>query len=295
MNEYIEANRKHWNEVAPIHTGAISYDVPGFKAGKSSLNSVEREEVGDVQGKTLLHLQCQFGLDTLCWAREGAVVTGIDFSESAINQARELAKECGIASRFLVSDVYDLPDNLDGQFDIVFTSGGVLWWLPDLTRWAQIASSFVRPGGTFYIAEFHPFASVFDDAPDVDDLYVKYPYFSTPDQPLRFDKEHAYALRSVELVSREAEHVDFERLHVQALPACRLDRVGMERDGPIELLRPGMDEAPDRRDVLHGADLVVGVHHTDYGRVVRDRRRDGLRVKQATLIDGKEGHLVARP
>ena len=192
VNEYIEANRKHWNEVAPIHTGAISYDVPGFKEGKSSLNSVELDELGDVQGKTLLHLQCQFGLDTLCWAREGAVVTGVDFSESAIDQARELAEECGIASRFLVSDVYDLPDNLDGQFDIVFTSYGVLWWLPDVTRWAQIASSFVRPGGTFYIAEFHPFAHIFDDAPDVDDLHVKYPYFN-PGPPLRFDLEHAYA------------------------------------------------------------------------------------------------------
>ena len=192
VNEYIEANRKHWNEVAPIHTGAISYDVPGFKAGKSSLNSVELDELGDVQGKTLLQLQCQFGLETLSWAREGAVVTGIDFSASAIDYARALAEECDIPGRFLVSDVYDLPDNLDGQFDIVLTSYGVLWWLPDLTRWAQIASSFVRPGGTFYIAEFHPFAHVFDDAPDVDDLYVKYPYFS-PDQPLRFDLDHAYA------------------------------------------------------------------------------------------------------
>lgn len=193
MNEYIEANRKHWNEVAPIHAGAISYDVPGFKAGKSSLYSVEREEVGDVRGKTLLQLQCQFGLETLSWARdEGAVVTGVDFSESAIDQARALAEECEIPGRFLVSDIYDLPNNLDGQFDIVLTTYGVLWWLPDLTRWAQIASSFVRPGGTFYIAEFHPFASVFDDAPDVDDLHVKYPYFN-PGPPLRFDLEHAYA------------------------------------------------------------------------------------------------------
>lgn len=193
VNEQIEANRKHWNEVAPIHTGAISYDVPGFKAGKSSLRPWEREEVGEVQGKTLLNLQCQFGLDTLSWARdEGAIATGIDFSESAIDYARALATECDIASRFVVSDIYDLPNKLDGQFDIVFTSCGVLMWLPDVTRWAQIASKFVRPGGTFYIAEFHPFASVFDDAPDVADLHVKYPYFN-PGPPLRFDLEHAYA------------------------------------------------------------------------------------------------------
>lgn len=192
MDEQLEANRRHWDEVVPLHMIAESYNVAGFKAGTSKLNAVELEEVGDVRRRTLLHLQCHFGLDTLSWAREGAIATGVDFSESAIEAARALAAECGIDARFVVSDVYGLPDRLQGQFDIVFTSYGVLFWLPDIERWAQVAAHFVRPGGTFYIVEFHPFAHVFDDAPDIEDLYVRYPYF-TPDEPLRFEQDSSYA------------------------------------------------------------------------------------------------------
>jgi SAM-dependent methyltransferase len=192
MNEFLETNRQHWDEVVPLHMAAVSYDVPGFKAGKSTLKALEREEMGDVRGKTLLHLQCHFGLDTLSWAREGAIVTGADFAERAVEAARALAAECGIEARFVRSNVYDLPDVLDGQFDIVFTSYGVLVWLPDMRRWAQVAARFVRPGGAFYLAEFHPFAHVFDDAPELDDLRVRYPYF-TPEEPLRSDNDTTYA------------------------------------------------------------------------------------------------------
>ena len=184
MNEYTESNRRHWDEITPVHAASDFYDVASFKAGKSKLKPIELEELGDVRGKTLLHLQCHFGLDTLSWAREGATVTGIDFSVPAIETARSLAAETGIEARFLVSDIYALTEKLNGQFDIVFTSYGVLGWLPDIDRWAQVAAHFVRPGGTFYIAEFHPFASVFDDAPGVTDLQIRYPYF-TPEEPIR--------------------------------------------------------------------------------------------------------------
>ena len=176
----------------PIHVASEMYDVAGFKAGKSKLKPVEREELSGVAGKTLLHLQCHFGLDTLSWAREGAIVTGVDFSEPALAAARQLAADTGIEARFILSDVYSLPEKLDEQFDIVFTSYGVLCWLPDVPRWARVAAHFVRPGGTFYIAEFHPFAHVFDDAPDVTDLHVRYPYFPG-DAPLRFEVDGTYA------------------------------------------------------------------------------------------------------
>jgi SAM-dependent methyltransferase len=192
MNEYLEANRRHWDEVVPVHVASEMYDVASFKAGKSKLKPVELEELGDVRGKTLLHLQCHFGLDTLSWAREGAVVTGIDFSERAIEAARQLAAECGIDARFLVSNVYELPAHLDGEFDIVFTSYGALNWLPDLRRWAQIAAHFTRPGGTFYVVEFHPVINIFDDRPEVDDLRVHYPYFPR-EAPLVFDDDGTYA------------------------------------------------------------------------------------------------------
>jgi ubiquinone/menaquinone biosynthesis C-methylase UbiE len=201
VDDYTEANRRHWDEIVPIHAGSEFYDVASFKAGGSKLKPVEREELGEVRGKTMLHLQCHFGLDTLSWAREGAIVTGADFSPQAIETARALAAETGVEARFVVSDLYALPANLEGQFDIVFTSYGAIYWLPDIRRWAQVAARFVRPGGTFYIVEFHPFAWVFDDAPDVTDLQVRYPYFPTG-EPLRFEEDGTYADRSAQVENR---------------------------------------------------------------------------------------------
>jgi SAM-dependent methyltransferase len=192
MNEYTEANRRHWDECVPIHVRSDLYQVEAFKAGRSKLKGVERDELGDVRGKTLLHLQCHFGLDTLSWAREGAIVTGIDFSEPAIEQARALAAECGIEARFVLADVYSLPEKLEGQFDIVFTSYGALNWLPDIPRWARVATHFVKPGGIFYVVEFHPFVGIFDDRPGINDLRVLYPYFPL-EEPLSFDDDGTYA------------------------------------------------------------------------------------------------------
>lgn len=192
MNKYTEANRRHWDEVVPYHVASKSYNVDGFKAGASKLKRVEREEVGDVRGKSLLHLQCHFGLDTLSWAREGATVTGIDFSDQAIETARALAAETGVDARFLVSDLYSAPEKLTGEFDVVFTSYGVLCWLPEIERWADVAAHFVRPGGTFYIVEFHPFSQIFDDEAGVTELNVRYPYFPL-EQPMYFDEAGTYA------------------------------------------------------------------------------------------------------
>ena len=201
MDEYSEANRRHWDEVVPIHVSSEMYDVAGFKAGESRLKAVELEELGDVRGKSLLHLQCQFGLDTLSWAREGAVVTGVDFSAPAIKAARALAGETGIDARFVVSDVFALPKNLDGTFDIVFTSYGALNWLRDMDAWARVAAHFVRPGGMLYLAEFHPFASVFDDAPEVTELRVHYPYFASG-EPVRSEDDGTYTNREASVENK---------------------------------------------------------------------------------------------
>lgn len=201
MNKYTEANRRHWDEVVPYHVASKSYNVDGFKAGASKLKRVEREELGDVRGKSLLHLQCHFGLDTLSWAREGATVTGIDFSDQAIETARALAAETDVDATFLVSDLYSALEKLTGDFDIVFTSYGVLCWLPDIKRWAEVAAHFVRPGGVFYIVEFHPFAQVFDDSPAVTDLHVRYSYFPLG-EPLHFDDDGTYADMDAKLEHR---------------------------------------------------------------------------------------------
>src|SRR3954471_20257493 len=192
MNDYTHANKKLWNRWAELHARSEFYDVPGFKAGRSSLLPVELEEMGDVQGKSLLHLQCHFGMDTLSWARLGAMVTGVDFSEKAIGIAQSLSDEVGIEATFVQSDIYELPQNLSGQFDVVFTSYGVLWWLPDLQAWAQVVAHFLNPGGTFLLVESHPIGHIFDpDAPN--ELKVKYPYFHRA-EPIRFEVEGSYAV-----------------------------------------------------------------------------------------------------
>ncbi|HEY8172482.1 MAG TPA: class I SAM-dependent methyltransferase [Dehalococcoidia bacterium] len=201
VNEYIEANKRHWDEAVALHVASDFYDVEEFRRNPDRLKPIELKELGDVRGKTLLHLQCHFGIDTISWARQGAIVTGVDFAGNAVAQARTLAAEIGVDARFVESSIYELPSNLDATFDIVFTSYGVLTWLPDLKRWAEVVAHFLKPGGTFYIVEFHPVAWIFDDAPEVDDLHVKYPYFA-PDSPLAFEYDGTYAATDAKLENR---------------------------------------------------------------------------------------------
>ena len=125
MDPHVAANRALWDEWTPIHVRSAFYDVEDWKSGRRpDLHPLLVEEVGEVAGKELLHLQCHFGLDSLAWARRGARVTGVDFSERAVQQARLLAAETGLDGRFVVSDVVDLPANLEGDFDVVSTSFG---------------------------------------------------------------------------------------------------------------------------------------------------------------------------
>ncbi len=174
--EAMRVNLDHWNELAPIHARSDFYDVDGFKSGRSTLMPIEVEEVGGVAGKSLLHLQCHFGLDTMSWARLGARVTGVDFSDRAITLARSLSAELGIDARFVLSNVYDLPGSLDDRFDVVFTSYGALYWLPDLPAWAGVVSHFLKPGGIFYVVDDHPTANVFDE--ESGGIRLKWPYFN---------------------------------------------------------------------------------------------------------------------
>ena len=191
-DRYMEANRRSWDARTPTHFGSRFYDVDGFRAGASSLNSLEIDEVGDIEGKSLLHLQCHFGMDTLSWARQGARATGVDFSEEAISRARSLSEELGIDADFVVSNVYDLPDVLDGLFDVVFTSYGVLTWLPDLEPWAEVIAHFLEPGGFLYIVDGHPFGSVFYDEDDAVELRPFYPYSTRGAGPLSFPSGSTY-------------------------------------------------------------------------------------------------------
>jgi ubiquinone/menaquinone biosynthesis C-methylase UbiE len=186
--KYIEANRQLWKGWTEINRDSKMYDLEGFKAGKNKLKSIELDELEEVDGKTMLHLQCHFGLDSLSWARMGAKVTGVDFSEEAINLARSISDELNIDARFIHSELFDLPNHLDEKFDIVFTSYGVLTWLDDLKKWAELIARYLKLGGTFYIVELHPFLSSVSD----DGTKMEYPYFNIG-KPLKFKAEGSYS------------------------------------------------------------------------------------------------------
>jgi SAM-dependent methyltransferase len=201
VNEYMEANRRHWDELVPIHEASSFYDVPSFRQGRSTLLPVEKREVGSVRGKTLLHLLCHFGLDTMSWSREGATVTGADFSHPAIATARLIALQQGIEARFIHCDLYDLEQHLGGSFDVVFMSYGVVNWLPDLKEWARIAARYTKPGGFVYLVDFHPLTTALDDRPDVNGMSLAYPYFGTG-QPTPWSDDGSYADRLAHLDNR---------------------------------------------------------------------------------------------
>jgi len=191
--DFYAANRARWDETVPIHTASRGYDMEGFLRGEKSLYDVETTEVGDVRGKTLLHLQCHFGMDTLNWARLGAKVTGLDFSGAAVEQARELAKRIGVEdAAFVQANVYDATEALAGQtFDIVYTGIGALCWLHDIGEWARVAASLVKPGGFLYVYEGHPVLWALDYEREDQLLVLSEPYFETG-RPQEYEGEFTY-------------------------------------------------------------------------------------------------------
>jgi SAM-dependent methyltransferase len=183
-DEWFDLNQAWWDERVPIHIQGEFYGLEEFLAepGATRLRPFEIAELGDVAGRTLVHPQCHFGLDTLSWARRGASVTGIDFSLPAVEAASEAARRSGLDARFLLGNVYDAVELVGGRtFDIVYTGLGALNWLPDIARWAQVMAGLAAPGGLLYLVEFHPLHSILGD----DDLTVTYPYFH--EAPQRFD------------------------------------------------------------------------------------------------------------
>lgn len=195
---YLEVNKALWNERTDHHIDSSFYDNEGFKNGRSSLNRIELDLLGNVKDRSILHLQCHFGQDTLSLARMGAKVTGIDLSDNAINKARQLADELNVEAEFICSDVYQLPQKLDRQFDMVFTTYGVLGWLPDMKKWAEVVAHFLKPGGQLILVEMHPAVWMFDN----DFTHVQYSYFNRQaiienEQGTYADKGAAMQLESV--------------------------------------------------------------------------------------------------
>jgi SAM-dependent methyltransferase len=191
MNQHFDDNRRLWDQLTAINAKSPMYDMDAFKRGQSTLDPVEIAELGDVRGKSILHLQCHFGQDTMSLARMGALVTGVDFSGEAIRLAKSLSTELNIPAEFICCNIYDLPKHLDKQFDIVFTSAGVLCWINDLTAWAQLIDRYLKLDGTFYIREFHPVADVFDNETAAG-LAARHSYFHK-DEPMVFSADGSYS------------------------------------------------------------------------------------------------------
>jgi SAM-dependent methyltransferase len=258
MDDWRETNRASWDARTPAHLASRFYDVERWKAGGCSLTPIELEEVGSVEGKRLLHLQCHFGQDTLSWARRGATVVGLDFSPEAIGAARRLADELKLPARFVCADVYSAAVALGETFDIVFTSYGALAWLPDLDAWAKQVAACLKRGGRFHLVEFHPLVQMY--SPDLSRL--AFPYDS-----------HGVATRTEDVgtyADREApiRVVDVEWSHGLGTVVNSLIRAGLvleslrEHDWSPYPLWPGSVEiAPGRYQVssLPDAPLVYSV------------------------------------
>ncbi len=186
MGDYLEANRAVWDAwTAHDPTSDHHQAVEVVRAGGSTLRSIERDELGEVAGKALLHLQCNMGADTLSWARLGAIVTGVDFSHEAISVARRLANDVGLPARFIAADIYHLPDVLNERFDLVVSTYGTIGFLPDLARWAEVVARYMAHGGRFLLVDIHPLSLMLHQASQANSaLVVARSYFTNgaPDE-----------------------------------------------------------------------------------------------------------------
>lgn len=249
-DQYFEMNRIGWDQRAAVHFTSKFYDVDAFLGGATSLREIELEEVGDVSGQRLLHLQCHFGLDTLSWARKGAVCTGVDISPVAIEKADELAARTGLPARFVCSDVYSFAADPEEKFDVVFTSYGALCWLPDLLRWAEVVASHLAAGGRFYIAEFHP----------IYDLIAGYAYFTRPDPDV--EESGTYTENGAGAVAKLATWAHPMSSVINALVGAgiQIEQVSEFPFSPYNCFEGMLEREPGRFYLSHGGNDVPMVY-----------------------------------
>ena len=196
---YFETNKQTWNQKVKVHTQSDFYQLEAFEGGKNMLNPLELEALGDVHGKSLLHLQCHFGQDTLSWARMGANCTGVDLSDEGIAFAKALSEKLDIPAQFVCCNVLETSNYVKTQFDIVFSSYGTIGWLPDLKPWGKMIAERLKPGGRFYIVDFHPLVWMFDYTSGK--AVLKYGY--NQDEVIYEEYEGTYADPTSTMMSKE--------------------------------------------------------------------------------------------
>lgn len=196
LDEHLRVNRAYWDKLADVHARLDNYGIDVLRSGGITLRSVEREELGDLAGRTVLHVMCHIGLDTLSFARLGAIPAGVDFSPRAILHAQRLSAEMGLPARFVCTELHDLPALGPGTFDLVFASYGVLDWIPRVDEWVRVCARMLRPGGVFYLVDAHPLLQALEAAEyAAGGAAALTPYFFT--NPRRFcETQGTYADRS---------------------------------------------------------------------------------------------------
>jgi SAM-dependent methyltransferase len=170
--------RASWNRATANHNAHKGDQAAFLRDGGDTLFPEELALVGDPTGKRIVHLQCNSGQDSLCLARRGAMVVGVDFSDEAIRVATELSAQTGIEARFVHREVCEFLESTDERFDVAFTSYGSFGWLPDLDRWAQGIARVLAPTGELVLVDFHPLVwSVGEDGQlSGDDYFARGPY-----------------------------------------------------------------------------------------------------------------------
>ena len=253
---YLDLNRRSWNDRVDIHMASEFYDMKGFMEGKTSLNPIELNMLGNIEGKSVLHLQCHFGQDSISLSRMGAKVTGVDLSDKAIDRARELAERCGTSARFICCDLYSLPEHLDEHFDVVFTSYGTIGWLPDLKKWARVVSRYLKPGGKFIFAEFHPVVWMFDDH----FKKVAYNYFN--DGPIIEKEEGTYAHREADLNPESVtwNHSISEVVNNLIQAGLHLEELDEFDYSPYNCFRETTEPSPGKYRIKHLQGLIPMVY-----------------------------------
>ena len=246
-DNYIELNKQTWNNKTDVHIASEFYDNESFLKGKSTLNDIELQLLGDVSGKKILHLQCHFGQDTLSLARLGATVTGLDLSDKAIEKATEMATKLKLDANFVCCNIYDAMDYINEKFDIVFTSYGTIGWFPDLDKWAKIVSHFLHPKGQFIIADFHPVVWMFDN----DFKAVFYNYFNV--EPIIEDESGTYADRSSEISSQTVtwNHPTSEILNALIQSGLEINSFNEYDYSPYNCFNETEEFAPNKYRIKH--------------------------------------------
>ncbi|HVO01391.1 MAG TPA: methyltransferase domain-containing protein [Candidatus Cybelea sp.] len=196
--ESFSINRAWWDGVVETHVNASDYLTQAFRQGGDTLHPIESDEIGDLRGKSLVHLQCHFGLDTLSLARRGARVTGLDFAPSAVAAARRLAAEAELDARFVESNIYNAVAALGDSYDIAYVTWGAINWLPDLHHWARIVAEVLKPGGFLYLLEGHPMAMAMEQKHAEDPLAPSWRYFAHA-EPSVIDEPGSYANKQAAL------------------------------------------------------------------------------------------------